>query len=147
MRFEMLTNRDVLDPDAELAIRIQADPESKTLTISDNGVGMTRDELVENLGTIAHSGVRAFIETAKDGTTQLSDVIGQFGVGFYSVFMVAESVRVTSRSFRPDAEAAQWFATGEETYTRWDLPKNPTGAPPSRSSSRRMPPNSARKCA
>ena len=117
MRFEMLTNRDVLDPDAELAIRISADPDSKTLTISDNGVGMTRDELVENLGTIAHSGVRAFIDAAKDGTTQLSDVIGQFGVGFYSVFMVADSVRVTSRSFQPDAEAAQWFATGEETYT------------------------------
>jgi molecular chaperone HtpG len=117
MRFEMLTNRDVLDPDAELAIRVKADPENRILTISDNGVGMTRDELVDNLGTIAHSGVRDFIEAAKDGTVQLSDVIGQFGVGFYSVFMVAESVRVISRSFHPDAEAAQWYATGEETYT------------------------------
>jgi HSP90 family molecular chaperone len=127
IRFEMLTNRDVLDADAELAIRIQADPESKTLTISDNGVGMIRDELVENLGTIAHSGVREFIEAAKDGTTQLSDVIGQFGVGFYSVFMVAESVQVTSRSFRPDAEAAQWVATGEETYTVGPAEKSDRG--------------------
>jgi HSP90 family molecular chaperone len=127
MRFEMLTNRDVLDPDAELSIRVQADPESKTLTISDNGVGMTREELVENLGTIAHSGVRAFIEAAKDETTQLSDVIGQFGVGFYSVFMVAESVRVTSRSFHPEAEAAQWYATGEETYTLGSAEKSDRG--------------------
>jgi molecular chaperone HtpG len=127
MRFEMLTNRDVLDADAELAIRVQADPQSKTLTISDNGVGMTREELVENLGTIAHSGVRAFIEAAQDATTQLSDVIGQFGVGFYSVFMVADSVRVTSRSFHPDAEAAQWYATGEETYTLGPAQKSDRG--------------------
>ena len=117
IRFEMLTNRDVLDPDAELAIRIQADPDTRTLTITDTGIGMTRDELVENLGTIAHSGMRAFIEAAQENQSHLSDMIGQFGVGFYSVFMVAESVRVTSRSYQPEAEAAQWYATGEETYT------------------------------
>ena len=117
IRFEMLTNRDVLDPDVELAIHIQADPDTRTLTITDTGIGMPRDELVENLGTIAHSGMRAFIEAAQDSQTHLSDMIGQFGVGFYSVFMVAESVRVTSRSYQPEAEAAQWYATGEETYT------------------------------
>ena len=117
IRFEMLTNRDVLDPDAELVIRIQADPDNRTLTITDTGTGMTREELIENLGTIAHSGMRAFIEAAQDSQARLSDTIGQFGVGFYSVFMVAESVRVTSRSFQPEAEAAQWYATGDETYT------------------------------
>jgi molecular chaperone HtpG len=117
MRFEQLTNRDVLDPDAELVIRIKADPEGRRLTITDSGVGMTREEVVENLGTIAHSGVRAFLEAAKAGDKNLSDVIGQFGVGFYSVFMAAEWVRVTSRSYRPEAEATEWYATGAATYT------------------------------
>jgi molecular chaperone HtpG len=127
MRFEMLTNRDVLEPDAELAIHIQADPEAGILTISDTGIGMTREELAENLGTIAHSGVSAFIEAAKDEETRLSDVIGQFGVGFYSIFMVADWVRVTSRSFRPQAEAAEWYATGEETYTLGPAEKSNRG--------------------
>jgi molecular chaperone HtpG len=117
MRFEQLTNRDVVDPDAELVIRISTDPETRLLTITDTGIGMTREEMVENLGTIAHSGVRAFLEAAKDGAKNLSDVIGQFGVGFYSVFMAAEWVRVTSRSYRPEAEAAAWYATGADSYT------------------------------
>jgi molecular chaperone HtpG len=127
VRFEMLTNRDVLDPDAELAIHIQADPEQKLLTISDTGIGMTQDELAENLGTIAHSGVNAFLEAAKDKDAKLSDVIGQFGVGFYSVFMVAEWVRVTSRSFQPQAQAAEWYATGEETFTLGPAEKSSRG--------------------
>ena len=96
IRFEMVTNRDVLDPDAELAIHIHADKESRTLTIQDTGIGMTRDEIVENLGTIAQSGARKFIEATKDKKADFTQVIGQFGVGFYSVFMVAEWVRVTS---------------------------------------------------
>ncbi len=117
MRFEQLTNRDVLDPDAELTIRITTDAEKRMLTITDTGIGMTREELIENLGTIAHSGMRAFLEAAKDGAKNLADVIGQFGVGFYSVFMAAEWVRVTSRSYRPEAQAAAWYATGADTYT------------------------------
>jgi molecular chaperone HtpG len=127
IRFEMLTNRDVLEPDAELAIHIQADPEAGILTISDTGIGMTSEELAENLGTIAHSGVSAFIEASKDEETRLSEVIGQFGVGFYSIFMVADWVRVTSRSFRPQAEAAEWYATGEETYTLGPAEKSNRG--------------------
>jgi molecular chaperone HtpG len=127
IRFEMLTNRDVLEPDAELAIHIQADPEAGILTISDTGIGMTGEELAENLGTIAHSGVSAFIEASKDEETRLSEVIGQFGVGFYSIFMVADWVRVTSRSFRPQAEAAEWYATGEETYTLGPTEKSNRG--------------------
>lgn len=115
--FEMLTNREVLDAGVELAIHLQADPGENTLTITDTGIGMTAEELIENLGTIAHSGARAFIEAAKEGTANLSDIIGQFGVGFYSAFMVAEWIRVTSRSYRPGAQAASWYSTGNDTYT------------------------------
>jgi molecular chaperone HtpG len=117
MNFEMLTNREVLDPDAELAISITIDSDTSTITISDTGIGMTSNELVENLGTIAHSGARAFISAAQQGVNNISDIIGQFGVGFYSAFMVAEWIRVISRSYLPDAEAAAWFCTGEDTFT------------------------------
>jgi molecular chaperone HtpG len=116
LRFEMVTNRDVVDPEAELKIHITADKEARTLTIQDTGVGMTREEVIENLGTIAQSGARKFIEATKDKKVDFSQVIGQFGVGFYSVFMVAEWVRVTSRSYKPEAEAVSWYATGEDNY-------------------------------
>ena len=116
LRFEMVTNQDVLDPAAELAIRITVDKEARLLTIQDTGIGMTRDEIIENLGTIAQSGARKFLEATKEKSADLTQVIGQFGVGFYSVFMVAEWVRVTSRSYRPDVQAVSWYATGEEDY-------------------------------
>ncbi len=116
LRFEIVTNREVLDLNAELKIHISVDKDSRMLTIQDTGIGMTKDEVIENLGTIAQSGARKFIEATKDKNTDLSKVIGQFGVGFYSVFMAAEWVRVTSRSFRPDAEAVTWYATGEDNY-------------------------------
>jgi molecular chaperone HtpG len=116
LRFEMVTNRDVVDPQAELEIHITADKENRLLTIQDSGIGMTQEEIIENLGTIAQSGARKFIEATKDKQVDFSKVIGQFGVGFYSVFMVAEWVRVTSRSFKPEAEAVSWYATGEDNY-------------------------------
>ena len=116
IRFEMLTNQNVFDPKIELAIRITSDKESASLTIQDTGIGMTKDEIIENLGTIAQSGARNFIEAAKDENANLSQMIGQFGVGFYSVFMVAEWVRVTSRSFKPRAKAVSWYATGEDNF-------------------------------
>ena len=116
MRFEMVTNQNVLDPKVELSIRITADKEKRTLTIEDTGIGMTKEEIIENLGTIAQSGARKFLEATKDQKTDLARVIGQFGVGFYSVFMVADWVRVTSRSYQPDAEAVSWYATGEDNY-------------------------------
>ena len=116
LRFEMVTNQDVLDPAAELAIRIRVDKDGRMLTIQDTGIGMTKDEIIENLGTIAQSGARKFLEATKDQNVDLKQVIGQFGVGFYSVFMVAEWVRVTSRSYRPRAKAVSWYATGEDNY-------------------------------
>jgi HSP90 family molecular chaperone len=112
MSFEMLTTREVLDPEAELAIWISVDKDEKTITIRDTGVGMTQTEMHENLGTIAHSGARAFITAAEQGANHLSDMIGQFGVGFYSAFMAADWIRVTSRSFRPESTAAVWYLDG-----------------------------------
>jgi molecular chaperone HtpG len=110
----------VLDADAELKIQVNIDKDNKILTISDNGIGMTRDEIIENLGTIAQSGAREFIKKASESPQgnehDLLQVIGQFGVGFYSVFMVAEWVRVTSRSFKLDAEAASWYAVGDDDF-------------------------------
>jgi len=116
IQFEMLTNSAVVDHDAELAVTLRADREKKTLTISDSGIGMNREELVENLGTIAHSGARSFLQGAKEQGKTLDEVIGQFGVGFYSVFMVAQEVTVTSRSHRPEDQAWAWHSTGASSY-------------------------------
>ncbi len=121
VQFEMLTNQNVQDPDLELKIQIKADEEAGTLTISDTGIGMTQADMIENLGVIARSGAKAFIEamrSAKENNgVSAQDVIGQFGVGFYSVFMVADKVRVVSRSYQPDAEAVAWESTGGDAYT------------------------------
>ncbi len=126
IQFEMLTNRDVLDHDAELAVHIDFDKEAKTLTIRDTGIGMTRDEIVENLGTIAHSGAAEFLKRMQ-AEKKLADVIGQFGVGFYSVYMVADEVTVISRSYRKDAQAVQWVSKGDNTYTLAEAEKNNRG--------------------
>ncbi|HJZ50259.1 MAG TPA: molecular chaperone HtpG, partial [Roseiflexaceae bacterium] len=114
-QFEMVTNHDVLDSAAELAIHVDGDDSAGTVTITDSGIGMTREELIENLGTIAQSGARAIMERLEAG--QRSDIIGQFGVGFYSAFVVADEVTVISRSYRPDAEAAQWRSSGGDSFT------------------------------
>jgi molecular chaperone HtpG len=119
VQFEMLTNRQVLDPDAELAIRVSVDEEAKTITVSDTGIGMTRQEIVENLGTIAQSGAAAFIkrlQATEEGQQPTLEMIGQFGVGFYSAFMVAQEVRVVSRSYLPDAEACEWVSDGSASF-------------------------------
>ncbi|NLF14955.1 MAG: molecular chaperone HtpG [Anaerolineaceae bacterium] len=116
LQFEMLTTRDVVDPDAELAIRLEADSEGRTITVSDTGVGMTQDEVVQDLGTIAHSGAAAFLKQLQEEKRPGVEMIGQFGVGFYSVFMVAEEVRVISRSYKPEAEAVEWVSDGGSSY-------------------------------
>src|SRR6266540_6024550 len=116
LRFEMVTNQNVVDPKADLRIDLKANKDARMLTIQDTGIGMTKDEIIENLGTIAQSGARKFLEATKERKMDLSQVIVQFGVGFYSVFMVAEWVRVTARSYDPEAEAVSWYATGEDNY-------------------------------
>lgn len=114
--FLMLTEREVKDPEVPPQIRIHTNKDANELVIEDTGIGMTQDELIDNLGTIARSGAKAFVEAAKQHEQNLADIIGQFGVGFYSAFMVAESIRVVSRSYQPDAQAAAWIAKGEDTY-------------------------------
>ena len=127
LQFEMLTNDDVVDAEAELAVRIALDEEAKTLTISDSGIGMNRAEIIAGLGTIAKSGAKAFIEAMREKPESASDIIGQFGVGFYSAFMVAKQVDVISRSYRTEAEAVKWSATGGTNYTLENADKTSRG--------------------
>ena len=116
-----LTDKNVLDPDAELDIEIEVSSSNKTLTIRDRGIGMTRDEVNENIGTIARSGsaefARKLAETDAEDEQEKLKLIGQFGVGFYSVFMAADRVVLTTRSADPDAEAVMWESTGDGSYT------------------------------
>lgn len=107
----------VHQPETPPAIRIQTHQADGTLTIADSGVGMTRDELVQNLGTIAHSGTKAFLKALADGAKSDARLIGQFGVGFYSAFMVAKRVTVLSRSHQPDATGWRWTSEGAGGYS------------------------------
>jgi len=116
MRFVQQTDPDILDPSLSLEIKIDLDLESNILKISDSGIGMTSEELETNLGTIAQSGAREFLEAAEGDDPNLVDVIGRFGVGFYSVFMVADWVRVSSRSYQPAENPSSWYATGADTF-------------------------------
>jgi len=116
MRYIQQTDHEILDPSQELEIRIEVDQEKGLLRISDTGIGMTSEELKTNLGTIAQSGARAFLDAAQGDDSDLVDVIGRFGVGFYSVFMAADWVKVTSKSYKPGEDAASWFATGADTF-------------------------------
>jgi len=116
LNFKSLTDNDVDIDSADLAIRVSFDKDNRTLTISDNGIGMTAEELEKNLGTIAHSGSQEFKTENAESQGSDVDIIGQFGVGFYSAFMVASRVRVVSRAFGSD-EANVWESDGLEGYT------------------------------
>ena len=126
LRYEAIARPELLGDDAKLAITIAADPEANTLSLSDNGIGMSRDEMIEALGTIARSGTRAFLEQveaaseagkAKEGT----QLIGQFGVGFYSAFMVAGEVNVVSRRAGSE-EAWRWTSDGKGEFSVSSVP-------------------------
>lgn len=97
-------------------IQINANDITQTLIIQDTGVGMTKEELIKNLGTIAHSGSKAFLEKLKEANSSPSNIIGQFGVGFYSAFMVADRVQVFSQSSKPGEKAFEWVSTGDGSY-------------------------------
>jgi molecular chaperone HtpG len=117
LRFESLTNAAIKSDTSEPAIRIKLDKTAKTITISDNGIGMTRQELIDNIGTIARSGSKAFLEKMTGDQKADSNLIGQFGVGFYSVFMVASSVKLVTRRAGSDEGALQWESKGESDFT------------------------------
>ncbi len=116
-RHQNLLEKEVFDGDAPLEIAIQVNEADKTLTITDSGIGMTRDELVDNLGTIAHSGSKTFLTELADSAKKDVNLIGQFGVGFYAAFMVAKRVRVQSRSYRPDDIGHEWVSEATGSYT------------------------------
>ncbi|MBB5039436.1 molecular chaperone HtpG [Prosthecobacter dejongeii] len=128
MRLTQLTENDVFGAELPLEIHITTDETEGTLTISDHGIGMTRAELVENLGTIAHSGSKAFAAALKNaGKSGDASVIGQFGVGFYSAFMVADYVKVYTHSWRQDGEHLVWESTGTGTYSIDEAPDQVRG--------------------
>ena len=116
-RHQNLLEEKVFDGEASLEINISCNEKDNTLTIIDSGIGMTRDELVDNLGTIAHSGSKTFFTKLGDAAKKDVNLIGQFGVGFYAAFMVAHKVRVQSRSYRPDDVGHEWSSDASGTYT------------------------------
>ncbi|MGF1451988.1 MAG: molecular chaperone HtpG [Opitutales bacterium] len=117
LRHTRITEKEVLDENLGLEINLTTDDTAKTFTIQDFGIGMTHDELVENLGTIAHSGSKAFLEALKATGGANENLIGQFGVGFYSVFMVADKVEVYTRAWQPGSQGWKWVSDGSGTYT------------------------------
>ena len=131
LHFASLQNRDILEGNEDYEIFLVPDKDSHTLTISDNGLGMTKEEVIENLGTIAKSGTKAFLEQlqkAKEDNAEITDkeLIGQFGVGFYSAFMVAEKVTVVTRKAGETA-AVRWESTGDGSYTIEECEKESRG--------------------
>ncbi len=117
LRHTQLTEKEIFDDKLELEINVTTDDKAKTITIQDFGIGMTREELVENLGTIAHSGSKAFLKALGEGAAKNSNLIGQFGVGFYSAFMVAKTVKVYTHSWRTDAPGLLWESDGSGSYS------------------------------
>jgi TNF receptor-associated protein 1 len=115
LKFLQTSGTEIFQPETPLKISVSTDDQAKTITFTDAGIGMTHGELIDNLGTIAHSGSKAFLEQVKasKGDTNL---IGQFGVGFYSAFMVAEKVTVYTRSYRPDESGWIWTSDGQSGY-------------------------------
>lgn len=121
LKFLQTSGAEIFEPDRTLTVALTTDEEAKTITITDAGIGMTHAELIENLGTIAHSGSKAFLEqikqnAAKSGGTGAAEIIGQFGVGFYSAFMVATKVTVSTRSYRPEETGWTWTSDGVSSY-------------------------------
>lgn len=128
LRFQALSDSELYQGDADLAVRLSFDKEAKTLTISDNGVGMSRDSVIDNLGTIAKSGTKEFFAKLSDDQVKDSQLIGQFGVGFYSAFIVADAVTVRTRDASlPADEGVLWHSQGEGEYTLETIRKESRG--------------------
>ncbi|MFO8018053.1 MAG: molecular chaperone HtpG [Promethearchaeia archaeon] len=132
IKFILLTNRDIEDPDEELRIEIYFNPDKKTFLVRDYGVGMTKKELINDLGTIASSGTEKFINKLKEMQEKEEekvdlDIIGQFGIGFYSVFMVADNVKVRTKSYVKEEDAYEWESDGTGKFDVKKITKEKRG--------------------
>ena len=140
LRFEALARPELLGSAAELEIRLGLDADKGLLTVSDNGIGMSRDEVIENLGTIARSGTGQFLERLSGDQRKDAQLIGQFGVGFYSAFIVADEVTVLSRrADAPASEGVRWVSAGQGEYSVETVERAERGTTASRSRSRPPP--------
>ncbi|MGF6190035.1 molecular chaperone HtpG [Serratia sp. 509] len=129
LRFRALSKPELYEGDGELRVRLSFDKEKRTLTIADNGIGMSREEVIENLGTIAKSGTKAFLESIGSDQAKDSQLIGQFGVGFYSAFIVADKVTVRTRAAgAAEDQGVYWESAGEGDYTIADISKADRGS-------------------
>src|SRR4029077_16704972 len=118
LRFEALTNAQLFENDSDLKIRASFDPKAPTITVSDNGIGMSREEVIAHIGTIAKSGTREFFESLTGDQSKDAHLIGQFGVGFYSSFIVADKVTLVTRRAGMTAEhGVRWESAGQGDYT------------------------------
>lgn len=128
VRFRLLTDRNVLDADADLQITVTLDAKEHTFAITDTGIGMTREDLIEKIGTVASSGTLEFLQKVQEENRTLDgNLIGKFGVGFYSVFMVAEEVTIETRHANPDSKGYRWRSGGEGTFTIEEIDKPARG--------------------
>jgi len=128
LRFEALANPELLADDTDLGISIEVDKDARTLSVVDNGIGMSRDELIDNLGTIAKSGTAEFLQQMTGDKQHDAHLIGQFGVGFYSAFIVADKVSVETRRAGLDADAAvRWESAGEGEFTIENIAREERG--------------------
>jgi len=128
LRFDALSNDALYEGDAELKIKVDFDKDAKTITITDNGIGMNRDEVIENIGTIANSGTKKFFEKMTGDQSKDSQLIGQFGVGFYSSFIVADKVTLRTRRAGDDAaEGVEWESQGKGEFTIENIDKETRG--------------------
>jgi molecular chaperone HtpG len=127
LRFLQTAGQAPQEPELPLTMSLSTDDKAHTITIADSGIGMTHGELVENLGTIAHSGSKAFLKQIAENKKPDASLIGQFGVGFYSAFMVAKNVTVFSRSYAPDQPGWKWTSDGSGTYELEPAPDVPCG--------------------
>lgn len=127
LRYIQLTEKEIFDEKLPLEIEITTDEEANTVTVTDYGIGMSREELIKNLGTIAHSGSKQFLESVKKGEAVNENLIGQFGVGFYSVFMVANRVEVFTHIWEKDGEHLLWSSDVSGTYNIEEVEGNRRG--------------------
>ncbi len=127
LRYRQLTEENILDKGKELELKITVDPKELLFTISDNGIGMTKEDLTDNIGTVARSGTLEYLKKMKEEKKDTGDLIGQFGVGFYSVFMVTDEVTIETRHADKDSKGYRWVSSGESTFMIEEIAKEDRG--------------------